>query len=266
MRRIRIHGISRLSVDLGKDKENLKPLAEDVAIHRGTLIAETLFHIAAIRSLHSKAASVRNAQVTCVRAHLQDNGACEGHQAAHLLPGQILVGARPVWDWAQLTKRADAAAFERDILRLGQQTQYCFAKTNVLPALYNRADTQAESGVPERGIPGLKELFGDVVQDLWSEARVDPARPLVIDRNAVLASLKGWFQDVNVAYEVAASRKLEAANRLQISKDFTERTKSDERRLEARILTVYASSFKIENAAQFVLAYLPQLHERYAFL
>ena len=50
MSRTRLYGVSGRVVDLGPDRENLVPLAEDVAIERGVAIAESLFAMAAIRS------------------------------------------------------------------------------------------------------------------------------------------------------------------------------------------------------------------------
>ena len=44
---------SRLLVDLGKDRQLLVAIAQEVAIQRGRAVAESLFHIAAVRSLQT---------------------------------------------------------------------------------------------------------------------------------------------------------------------------------------------------------------------
>ena len=54
MKRAYNFGSSRLLVDLGADRQRLVPLAQDVAIQRGEAVAESLVHIAAVRSLQTR--------------------------------------------------------------------------------------------------------------------------------------------------------------------------------------------------------------------
>ena len=259
-RREKIYSVSTRHVDLGRGQQNLTALAEDVAIQRGAMVAEVLFHIAAIRSLHPQ----RGGDIVqCVAAWVQDMGASSGQQAAHLLPGQILIATVPVWQLAQVPAGApadSATPLQADVLRLAQQTQVCFAKTNVLPALFNRADSQAENSAQDRGFAGLKELFRLAVQNLWSNVRVDAASPLAIDRAAVLASLKIWFRQINEVYDMASARKQEAA---RVAHDSNTKAARED---EARVLAVYADSFKVANPARFVEAHVRDISQRYAVL
>lgn len=244
MSRTRLYGVSGRVVDLGPDRENLVPLAEDVAIERAVMVAEALFAMAAIRSLHDDAATGRKASVQCVAARVQQCSAAEGQQAAHLLPGQILVNGRLVWDLA-ITSDPELTSDVRSIqLRLVE----CFAKTNVLPALFNRADSEAEGtgvGTPHER---LKPLFGAVVEDMWRSLETSPDARLVVDRKTVLAALGTWFSQISKVYLDAAARK------------------ADRGRLdEARVLVTYGDSFKVASPARFVESNLRWLRERYSF-
>jgi hypothetical protein len=245
MQRTKIYGPSKQLIDLGPDKENLVPIAQDIAILRGRAVAETMFHIAAIRSLQPVSAGSAAAHVTCQAAHVQSCSATEGQQAAHLLPGQILIGGHPVWALAATTTRE----LHGDVDRLKQQTMLCFALTNVLPALFNRADSEAEGTGATAAVQTLKPLFGEVVGSLWRGAHVHPARPLVIDRAAVDTALQRWFREVSAVYRDAAGRKA-ARQRLD----------------EARVLTTYADSFQVANVMRFVTQHLPQVYQRYSFI
>jgi hypothetical protein len=138
----------------------------------------------------------------------------------------------------------------------------CFAKTNVLPALFNRADSQAEMSAKKSSHRGLKELFGAAVQEMWRAARVDPARPLVIDRDATLHGLQTWFDEVNAVYESASARKNDAAAKAKAERG----PRAGDRAAEAQVLATYAESFKIVSVARFSAAHLPQIYERYRFL
>jgi hypothetical protein len=239
------YGPSQRLLDLGPNLQNLVPVAQDVAIARGQLVAQVLFEIAAIRSLQLTAAHPECAIVTCVAAHVQTSSAQHQQQAAHLLPGQIMIGAEPVW---MLAKHPDAA-LSAEVSRLAHQTRMCFAWTNVLPALFNIADSEAEGTGRVGAAQTLKPLFASIVQTLWKTARVDPAQPLTIDRAATLTALRRWFEQVTRVYLDAASRK-------------AARGRQD----EARVLTTYADSFKVANVGRFVLANIAAQYHRYGAL
>jgi len=241
MSRAKNYGTSEQVVDMGKGRCKLVPYAQEVAIHRGQIVCEAMMHMAAIRSLRSSSAE-RNAQVKCIKAHSQTSSATQSQQAAHLLPGQIVVGSMPIWELATTTRPELAGEVER----LKQQTQQCFAWTNVLPAEYNRADTEAEGKGGEAPAEALKPLFGAVVQDLWRNARVNPASPLVLDRVAVYAALERWFSEISRIYREASRRK-------------AERGRAD----EASVLESYGESFRVANVGRFLQARTPQLYQRY---
>lgn len=245
MQRAILYGASAHCANLGPSNQNLVPVAQDVAIHRATVVAEVCFHIAAIRSLQTTPQTGAQARVRCVAAHVQTSSAQFGQQAAHLLPGQIVVNDLPVWKLATARPPASASA----VLQLEQATQMCFAWTNVLPALFNKADSEAEgTGLPAPA-QTLKPLFGTVVQDMWHRARVDPAQPLTIDREAVLAALQTWFGQISAVYRDAEGRK-------------RARGRAD----EALVLATYANSFQVANAGRLVQSRLPQVYQRYRFL
>jgi hypothetical protein len=237
--------------------DRLDPIAtaQEVAIARGQLVAEAFFHIAAIRSLPN--APPKDADVACVKAELQDTTAQYDQQAAHLLPGSIVVHLRPVWEWADPAAPGVAPAVARDVLRLEQQMMWCFAKTTVLPAIFNRADSQAEGRASSTDT--LKPLFGQTVRQLWSGARA--TAPLTVDYDAVVAALRTWFGHVNVVYQHAATRKDEAARRAS-----GDPARQRERAQEALVLRTYANSFAVANVGRFVETHARAMRERYALV
>jgi hypothetical protein len=237
---------------------DLAPAAEDIAIARGECVAEALFHMAAIRSLQRLPKRQEAATVACPGAMLQDRMATEGKQAAHLLPGQITVDGQPVWALAAVPENGGFDHGEAE--RVSLRTQMCFARTNVLPALFNRADSQAERMAADTS-GGLKHLFAQTVRAMWSSARVDQERPLVIDRAAVLKSLGAWFVTVNHVYTTAAQLKQLSAAR---ASDASTRQRRQD---EAQVLSVYANSFKVAaNPSNFVRSHLGWIDSVYRFL
>jgi len=138
MSRTKIYGSSQQVIDLGPDRKNIEPIAQDIAIARGAQVAESLFEI-------------------------------------------------------------------------------------VLPAMFNKADTEAEGRGIATPTQRLKPLFGTVVQSMWRQARVASELPLCVDRKAVEAALGSWPIQVSAVYLDAAGRKAQA-QRLE----------------EARVLVTYA--------------------------
>jgi hypothetical protein len=245
MSRVIAYGSSSRIVDVNAGQGSLESLAQDVAIHRGQAVTEAMFHMAAIRSLQTRPETGTQAIVTCGRASVQLSTAQEGQQAAHLLPGQIRVGSFLVWQLATHPDRKIAS----EVVRLEKTTEQCFGLVNVLPAAFNKADSEAEGRGGESAADRLKPLFGAVVQTLWRTAVVDPARPLTIDRKATLAALGSWFQQITSVYQDAARRKA-----LRGYPD------------EARVLTTYADSFRVANPGRFVAANVAQILARYPSL
>ncbi len=254
---------------------NLVPFAEDVAIERGVAVCEACYHIAAIRSLHAERASAVHDAVRCVKGAVQDTTAQSDdelrQQAAHLLPGTITVGERPVWRLAEPPAArprsrstdpraavARRAALALAVDRVQLATEQIFAETTVLPAVFNRADSQAEIMAKSTKVRGLKLLFGDTVQRMWRAARVDASRPLAIDRDAVLTALTAWFAQISEVYEAASAEK---QNRVASAG-----AKALERTQETRILAAYGNSFRVANPARFIASHAGWLAQRYPVL
>lgn len=252
MSRDKAYGTTSFDLDLVRDTARLVELAEDVAIARGAAVSAVMFHMAAIRSLHTGKPHGENATVQCVAARVQDRQGAAGYQAAHLVPGAIRVNGSDVWDLVPATGGA--------LLQLQLQTKEAFAETRVLPAAANRADSQAEGDGSPHSMVKLKTLFGAQVQQMWMSRRFVANRPLAIDRDGVLRALSGWFSGLNRAYELAALQKRQAA---AVSSDVTTR---ERRALEASVLETYARSFQIVNVARFVEKQLGPIHHRYDWL
>jgi hypothetical protein len=87
---------------------------------------------------------------TLVGARVQDAKARGGEQAAHVLPGQLLIGDREPWTLA-LGQRARVRWLAR------------FMVTSAVPAPFNRADSAAEQA-------GLKEAFRVACEQAWAHA------------------------------------------------------------------------------------------------
>jgi hypothetical protein len=245
MSRTKVYGTSQQVIDLGPDRKKIVPIAQDIALARGAQVAEVLFDMAAIRSLQTDARHGAGASVICERAHVQACSAKEGQQAAHLLPGQILVNGLPVWELARTTDPKLAS----EVHKLQARTQMCFAATNVLPALFNKADTEAEGRGIATPTQRLKPLFGTVVQGMRRQARVGAELSMCVDRQAVESALRSWFMQVSAVYLDAAGRKAEAR-----------------RMEEARVLATYADSFRVANPGRFVDSQLRFIRDRYEFL
>jgi|GEM_PF-2024519 len=246
------HGTTGITLDLERDTARLVALVEDAAIARGAAVSALMFHLAAIRSLHTLKPHGEHAAVMCVAARVQDRQGGDGYQAAHLVPGAIKVNGLDVWDLITPTSG--------QMLKLQLQTKEAFAETRVLPAAANRADSQAEGdGSPNSAIR-LKTLFGSQVQLMWKSQRFVASRPLTVDRDGVLHALSGWFAGLNRAYESAAVLKRQAA---ALAGDANAR---ERRTLEASVLETYAQSFKIVNVARFVQKEIGAVYRRYDWL
>ena len=232
----------------------LVPLAQDIAIDRARTITESTCLMAAIRGVQDDASSVgSHGIVTCHKAVVQDVSATAGQQAAHLVPGQISVNGIAVWN---LAHRSYAPSIDSsELLRLQLQTKSTFAKTNVLPAEFNRADSEAEGSGSGTNLR-LKHEFGRAVGGLWANARSGPQGIVTIDRDAVVESLRHWFSTANIAYAMAAQRKVDRAS----SASGQARRR---REAEARVLETYANSFDVKNVGRFLHSSAASVFLRY---
>jgi hypothetical protein len=78
-------------------------------------------------------------RVRCLKARQQNFSSTGEQEAAHFLPGQILVGGRPLWDFAPTYK-------ERTAL------QFIFGEVEHLPVAFNQADREAEANGKPYGL------------------------------------------------------------------------------------------------------------------
>ena len=236
-----------------RSQHALRTTAEDIAIERGECMAEAFFQMAAVSSLHPR---LRTPVLTCRGAAVQDQSATDGAQAAHLLPGQIVLGGQPIWVFA--VAPPGSALGGNELGRLSPRLQMCFAKTSSVPAHFNRADSQAERMAAGGG---LKGLFADSVRWMWENMRVDAAQPLVIDRASVIGAMGRWFAAVNGVYRTAEHLKRAAAAR--------ERDPAVQGRRvdEADVLAAYADSFQVAaEPTRFVRSHLSWIDQVYRWL
>lgn len=114
----------------------------------------------------------RTPAMTIVGARVQDATARGGEQAAHVLPGQLLLDGREPWTLVQ-----------GEQARLAWLTR--FMVTSPVPAPFNRADSAAEAA-------GLKEAFRHACEQAWSRvARGE--RDLLATHAAFLAAADRAF-------------------------------------------------------------------------
>ena len=244
------------TVELDEDR-SIETIAQDIAIHRSVAVAESLCHMAAIRSLQTDNRAA-TALIQCRAAKVQDRTATEGHQAAHFLPGQIAVDGVNVWNLAKTSRETEA--LRSKIQRLQIETMAVFARTAVLPAIFNRADSQAERISQDSGVQGLKEVFRECVSKLWTNSRVNKQCPLAIDTDAILLALGHWFEKVNAVYLAASERKLDKSR--SAKKDET----AEKRLSESRVLAEYCRSFDVKNPRRFLYAHAGIVYEKYSHL
>jgi hypothetical protein len=95
--------------------------------------------VLAALDLMRKAGENMAGAVTCAAAIRQNFSSSNPMQAAHFLPGQLRIGARPIWE---LTRSPRARA----------KVEFWFAEVEHLPAPFNHADSEAEASGATRGL------------------------------------------------------------------------------------------------------------------
>lgn len=257
MARITWNGTSQLDVS----GASLTSLAEDFAIRRGQEVSEAICHIATLRSaIQPSSGFGKGASIRCTAAQVQDSRATRGvhgpQQAAHLLPGTISVNGTNIWDLPTRAFAPDLSANQLQIqlVRIKQS----FAKTQVLPADVNRADTEAE-GKSDGGEDRLKPIFAECIKRLWSNSKYVTGSQLAVDRSAMLMALSYWFSMANDAYAQAANRK-------RIRAESATGERRNRRMNEFKVLETYANSFKVVNIASFMNRYCGSVYFRYPFI
>jgi hypothetical protein len=141
-------------------------------------------------------------------AKVQDAKARSGEQAAHVLPGQILIDGKPPWSLAG-GERARVAWLAR------------FMVTSAVPAPFNVADSAAEKA-------GLKEAFRLACERAWRNAAA--GHPTLIPVFALL------LEDANLSFQRAEQGK--HGKRASASASGDSDT-GDERFVEGLILRMY---------------------------
>jgi hypothetical protein len=147
-------------------------------------------------------------RLTLKRAEIQDGTAGAGEQAAHVLPGQVLIDGKRPWALARGDKAIAAW--------VGQ-----FEVTAAVPTPFNTADSAAERA-------GLKAAFRRACERAWARAS-DGERDLTPTFDEFLVNATRAFASAELRKEekrAAAARKGEAYT-------------SDERLVERVILRLY---------------------------
>ena len=114
-----------------------------------------------------------------VAAEVQDASAGSGEQAAHVLPGQILIDGKAPWSWAGGTR-----------LKVAWLAQ--FMVTSPVHVSFNTADSAAESA-------GLKEAFRHACERAWVGAAGG--------QRDLTPTFEGFLQDADRAFQKAEDAK-----------------------------------------------------------
>lgn len=166
--------------------------------------------IAMIGSLAAQWKKPWTPNLSLVRAAIQDGSAGAGEQAAHVLPGQVLIDGKKPWSVVR-GDRAIAAFIAR------------FEVTAAVPTAFNVADSQAEKA-------GLKSAFLRACEAAWTRVAAGDR-----DLTPVFAS---FLDDATRAFEKA---KLSKDKRSESATRRGDGSASDERDYESLILRVYCS-------------------------
>jgi hypothetical protein len=168
-------------------------LAGNHVLARNRGVGQFLCYLSLIRShglVPAKAACQMGA------AEVQDFNSKDERQAAHCMPGQVLVdlsGGRRVAPW-ELVK--DAGTREK----IGA----LFSRVQNLPANFNKADSYAEKYAK----PAIKEIFRDACNEMLA-GRPAPAGQVSVP--AVRAAYQGWIDQSVCSYRFAINRKIDIA-------------------------------------------------------
>ena len=112
-------------------------------------------------------------------------------QAAHFLPGQILIAARPVWSFAGNPETSS-------------HIEFLFAEVEHLPEAFNQADTAAEANGHSDGLCAALAHACKTLIDHAVPAGVVAGK---ISLELLQAAHKEWHQDAISALGIAAAKK-----------------------------------------------------------
>jgi hypothetical protein len=170
-----------------------RDLAADHVIGRNRRVAELLCYLDLMR-VHNLLPA--NAKVSCRAAIYQDYKSSDGNQAAHYLPGQIMikVGSQRSHDPSYSVKNA----------RTKNAIGALFSRVQDLPADFNHADSYVEKYTR----PGLKQILAEVCRDVIC----DHAPPCKRVSPVVRAAFQEWIARSLTAYRAAINRKTDIAD------------------------------------------------------
>lgn len=182
--------------------------AERAVIHARERLLTACEAIAMIGGLAAHWKNSWTPQLSLTGAVIQDGSAGAGDQAAHVLPGQILIDGKAPWSLAS-GDRAIAAFLSR------------FEVTAAVPAAFNRADSQAETA-------GLKSAFLSACERAWA---------CVARGNREMTPVFATFlEDATRAFERAEMSKRERSN---AATRLGDSSASDARLYESLVLRFY---------------------------
>jgi hypothetical protein len=144
-------------------------------------------------------------------AKVQDSSAGTGEQAAHVLPGQILIDGKPPWSLAT-GDRMKVAWLAR------------FMVTSPVPTAFNTADSAAEKA-------GLKEAFRNACEAAWNA--------VVNGQPGLIPAYEGFLADADRSFLRAVIAK---ADKRDAAFDRNEVAVSNERLIENVILRAYRAN------------------------
>jgi hypothetical protein len=127
---------------------SLQELGEHAAQHARNRLLTACEAIAMVAALALQWKKAHAPHLSLKRALIQDGSAGAGEQAAHVLPGQLLINGKAPWALARGDK-AIAAWIAR------------FEVTAAVPTSFNTADSAAEAA-------GLKAAFVDACEVAWT--------------------------------------------------------------------------------------------------
>ena len=168
-------------------------LANNHAIGRNRRIGQLLCMLGLMR-----ACDVITPKTRCrvVGARLQDFNSQVGYEAAHYMPGQLLLqppGKGEIEPWVLLKD-----ATSRDSMAT------LFSRVQDLPANFNKADSYAEKYAK----PALKCLLATVCQTVID---APPVAAKVLNVAVVKGAYQQWITQSCIAYRVAINRKIDIA-------------------------------------------------------
>lgn len=174
-----------------------KALAEDHVIGRNRRVAELLCYLSLLRG-HLPA--LGTAQVRCEAAWYQDYNSLEGNEAAHYLPGQII-----------LTLRGEKTGYDLSHFVKDEGTKNAlgalFSRVQDLPVAFNKADSYVEKYTR----PGLKELLAQASRKVLADQGQSGKRvgPVVSEayREWIDASVKSYSAAINRKTDIADLEK-----------------------------------------------------------